>query len=291
VATQYTARVTVRHHELDCFGRVHPGVYLRYLAQAAIEASTALGYDAAWYAAAGGLWIIRRSTLAVERPVTAGEQLAIRTWVEDFRRVRSERRYELRGTDGGLCAEARTDWVYVDATTGRPRRVPRDLEAAFAARAPAATARSALRVPPAPPAPARSTHSVRVYELDGLGHVNNAAYLDLLAQAVLDALTGAGWSLDRLLASGGVPVCAGADLEYLEAARYGDLLEMRTWFTPALGALDAHQLILRVDAALAAGETPLVRATTRWRWMTAGRDAAPDLPKGLLSALEPVVAA
>src|SRR5215813_8123948 len=158
VALQYTARVTVRHHELDCFGRVHPGVYLRYLAQAAIDASADLGYDAAWYAAAGGRWIIRRSTLALARPVTAGEDLVIRTWVEDFRRVRSERRYELWSADGGLCGEARTDWVYVDAETGRPRRVPRDLEAAFAARAPGATPRSAWSAPPPPPMPARSTH-------------------------------------------------------------------------------------------------------------------------------------
>ncbi len=285
----YTARVAVRHHELDCFGRLHPGGYLRYLAQAAVEASAALGFDAAWYAAAGGLWIIRRSTLTVERPVTAGEELAVRTWVEDFRRVRSERRYQLCGSDGVVYAEACTDWVYVDAASGRPRRVPRELEAAFGTRGDSAVTHGAWEAPPPPPAPARSTHRVRIYELDGLAHVNNAVYLDLLAQAVLDTLAGAGWSFDRLLGSGGVPVCAGADIEYLEAARYGDDLDIRTWFTPAAGALHAHQLIGRANGATGNG-SPLVRATTRWRWMDAAR-TVPDLPEGLLSALQPVLAA
>ena len=238
MAPVYTARVTVRHHELDSAGRVHPSVYLRYIAEAAIEASTALGYDAAWYAAAGGLWIIRRSTLVVTRPVVAGETVTIRTWVEDFRRVRSERRYELHDGTGAPCAEARTDWVYVDAATGRPRRVPADLEASFAARSSAAP-RTPWTAPPAPAATARSTHRVRVYELDGLGHVNNAVYLDVLQQAVFDALGAAGWSLDRMLGNGGVPLCAGADIEYLEAALYGDALEVGTWFTPAPGALHA----------------------------------------------------
>src|SRR5439155_1287636 len=83
----YTSLVNVRHHELDGFGRVHPGVYLRYLAHAAVEASTAAGFDAAWYAAAGAVWLVRRSTFTVLRPATAGEELEIRTWVEDRWRV------------------------------------------------------------------------------------------------------------------------------------------------------------------------------------------------------------
>jgi YbgC/YbaW family acyl-CoA thioester hydrolase len=132
---------------------------------------------------------------------------------------------------------------------------------------------------------------VRVYELDGIGHVNNAVYLDLLGQAVFDALATAGWSFDRLAERGGVPVCGGADLEYLEAARYGDALETRTWFTPAPGALDAHQTIVRAGGAPAVDPPTLVRATTRWRWAATGRGAASDLPEGLLSSLAPVLAA
>ena len=35
----YTAHVTVRHDELDRFGRLQPAAYLRYLAHAAVEAA------------------------------------------------------------------------------------------------------------------------------------------------------------------------------------------------------------------------------------------------------------
>src|ERR1043166_6164714 len=122
VSPIYTAYVTVRHDELDCFGRIHPAVYLRYLAHAAVEARAAAGFDAEWHAAAGAMWLIRRSTLDVAEPARAAERLAIRTWVEDFRRVRSHRRYAIHGADDRLCLEARTDWVYVDAASGRPRR-------------------------------------------------------------------------------------------------------------------------------------------------------------------------
>jgi acyl-CoA thioester hydrolase len=286
VPSVYTAQVTVRHDELDRFGRLHPGVYLRYLAHAAVEASAAAGYDGDWYAAAGATWLVRRSTLELARPVRAGERLAIRTWVEDFRRVRSHRRYAVHGGDGELCLEALTDWVYADTESGRPRRIPPDVEAAFGVVPGSGQAREAWDAPPPPAAPALGHHRVRACEVDTVGHVNNAVYLDIASQAVLDVLEEAGWPLERLIANGGVPVLLRADLEYLEGARYGDRLEIATWFTPAARALDAHQHI-----GCAGGARPLVRATTRWQWAEPGRGAHRDLPDEVLASLRPVLAA
>jgi acyl-CoA thioester hydrolase len=285
VPAVYTAQVTVRHDELDRFGRLQPAVYLRYLAHAAVEASAAAGFDAAWYAAAGGVWLVRRSALAVTHPATTDERLGIRTWVEDFRRVRSHRCYEMYGTADALCATARTDWVYVDAGSGRPRRVPAEIEAAFGTTG-RAQERDAWTGPPPPPAPARATHRVRLHEIDTFGHVNNAVYLDVAAQAMFDALADAGWPLDRLVDDGGVPVLAAADLEYLEGARYGERLEIATWFTLGPDVLDAHHHI-----GLAGRARPLVRATTRWRWAAVASGLRLGLPGGVVDALRPLLAA
>ena len=286
MAPVYTAQVTVRHDELDRFGRVHPAVYLRYLAHAAVEASTAAGYDAAWYAAAGAMWLVRRSSFTLADPARAEDRLAIRTWVEDFRRVRSHRRYVVPGVDGGHRLDALTDWVYVDAASGRPRRVPPELEAAFGAAGVASRARESWSGPPPPAAPAVGVHRVRACEVDTIGHVNNAVYLDLAAQATLDVIEDAGWSLERMIEDGGVPVLRGADLEYLEGARYGDRLEIATWFAPADGGLDAHQRVVRRGA-----DRPLVRVATRWVWEDPARATAIAPPANLITALHPLVAA
>jgi acyl-CoA thioester hydrolase len=280
VAHVYTARIRVRHHELDCFGRVHPAVYLRYLALTAVDASADAGFDARWYAGAGGLWLVRRSTVSILQPTVADEELEIRTWVEDFRRVRSHRRYEMRDETGALRLEARTDWVYVDAASGRPRRVPSEIEAAFAAGGVAGQPREPWSAPAPPPAPWRGAHRVRVHELDSLAHVNNAVYLDVAVQATLDALADAGWPLDRLIGEGSVPMLALADIEYLEAARYGDRLDLVTWFGTGGEALECHQTIARAGEA-----RPLVQVTTRWRF--AGVAGAPAT---LLGDLEPWMA-
>jgi acyl-CoA thioesterase FadM len=85
---------------------------------------------------------------------------------------------------------------------------------------------------------------------------------------------------------GGMPALGRADVEYLEPARYGDRLQIVTWFTPAPGALDAHQRIVREGE-----ERALVQATTRWGWPAAARAASPALPDGLLAAIRPLLAA
>jgi len=286
VSRVYTADVTVRHDELDAFGRVHPAVYLRYLAHAAVEASADAGFDAAWYGGAGGMWLVRRSTFTVADPARAGDRLTIRTWVEDFRRVRSHRRYTIESGDGRRCLDALTDWVYVDATTGRPRRVPADLEAAFGTRTGNGPERAPWVGAPAPAAPARSSHRVRLSEVDPIGHVNNAVYLDIASQAVLDAFEAAGWPLERMVERGGAPLLAAADVEYLEGARYGDRLETATWFEAAADTLAAHQHIIRTGS-----DRPLVRAVTRWCWPDAAPGGHGTIPPGLLAAVGSLVAA
>ena len=116
--------------------------------------------------------------------------------------------------------------------------------------------------------------------------MNNAVYLDLVAQAALDAIEHAGWPLARLVADGTVPVLAGGDLEYREPARYGDWLETITWFAPPADGLDVHQRVARSGDGRA-----VVRASTRWRWVHPLSGAAADPPEGLLAALESLLAA
>ena len=111
----YSARVRISHHELDAFGRVYPAAYLRHLAAVAVDASSAAGFDARWYATNGVHWLVRRTTFTLHAPASVGTDLEVRTWVEDFRRVRSQRRYEVRKIDGSLVLDAVTDWVLVES--------------------------------------------------------------------------------------------------------------------------------------------------------------------------------
>lgn len=283
----YSARVRIGHHELDAFGRVYPAAYLRHVAAVAVDASTAAGFDARWYAAAGVHWLVRRTTFEVQAPASAGTELDVRTWVEDFRRVRSQRRYAVCRTDGTRVLDAVTDWVLVESASGKLQRIPEEMERGFSV-APdgPAIARAAWTTPPPPSAPARTPYAVRYTDLDSLMHVNNAAYVDVLSDAALDALGSVGWGLDALVAAGAAPLCVAGDVEYLDAARFGDRLSVVTWFTPSASELGVHQEILRDGDARV-----LVRGSTRWAWRHPLTRAVAPTPSGLAAAVPQAVAA
>jgi acyl-CoA thioester hydrolase len=70
---------------------------------------------------------------------------------------------------------------------------------------------------------------VRNHELDSLGHVNNATYLNYLEQAAIDHAAAAGFSEERLREIGGVFVARRHEIDYLQPARAGDWLRVVTW--------------------------------------------------------------
>ena len=70
-------------------------------------------------------WVVREHKIEYLQPAFAGQELEIRTWVEDARRVRSLRKYEfVRKADGALLVRGQTDWVFVDVRNGRPLPIP-----------------------------------------------------------------------------------------------------------------------------------------------------------------------
>ena len=85
------------------------------------------------YASTGGIqaqgpdatWVIREHRIEYLLPAFEGEEIEIRTWVENIRKVRSLRKYEfVKKADGKLLVKGETDWVFVDIKTGSPRAVP-----------------------------------------------------------------------------------------------------------------------------------------------------------------------
>jgi acyl-CoA thioester hydrolase len=82
--------------------------------------------------AAGATWVVRTHHLEYLRPAFAGEHICVLTWVANFRRVQSLRKYKvIRLEDNAVLAEGETDWVFVDALTGKLRSIPKEVIAAF----------------------------------------------------------------------------------------------------------------------------------------------------------------
>ncbi len=121
----------VREDEIDGLGHANNVVYVRWMIDAATEHSAAVGWDFAAYVRIGGVWVVRRHEIEYLLPAKVGDRVSVFTWVADAKAVQTRRGYEMRLPDGRRCARGTTNWVFLEWPSGRPRRIPEEVRAAF----------------------------------------------------------------------------------------------------------------------------------------------------------------
>ena len=106
--------------------------YVRMLQEAAIAHTRQNGWAPEELHERGWTWVVRSHFIEYLQPCQAGEEIVIHTWVANFKKIRSLRKYRfVRVADGAVLAEARTDWVFLDFRQGRPRAIPPEVLAAY----------------------------------------------------------------------------------------------------------------------------------------------------------------
>ena len=123
----YRHHFTVPESAVDQNGHVNNVVYVQWMQDVAVLHFESSGGSNVMHEI-NATWVARSHHIEYLKPVYAGDEVIAMTWVEDFRRVRSLRRYRfLRQSDNTLLAQGETDWVFVDIDTGRPRKVPEEI--------------------------------------------------------------------------------------------------------------------------------------------------------------------
>jgi acyl-CoA thioester hydrolase len=127
----YRYRFEVFEDVVDENGHVNNVVYVQWMQDAAVRHSDSSGCTRATQEC-GSTWVVRSHQIEYLRPAFAGDWVEVLTWVSDFRRVRSLRKYKfVRVADGTILAKGATDWVFVAADTGRPRGIPENVRTLF----------------------------------------------------------------------------------------------------------------------------------------------------------------
>ena len=149
MARVYTCQIAVAESAIDANGHVNNIEFVRWMQEAAVSHSDAAGCTAATKQA-GATWVVRSHHIQYLRPAFAGDRITVRTWVADFRRAFSLRKYEFVRENNGdaarfllatspfssipgseVLARGETDWVFVDLATGRPRSIPNSITGLF----------------------------------------------------------------------------------------------------------------------------------------------------------------
>lgn len=127
----YSKTISVPVSAIDENGHVNNVAYLQWMQEIAVEHYATLGGPDAQKPF--GTWFVREHRIEYFLPAFGGEEIEVRTWVENMRQVRSLRKYEfVRKQDGRVLVKGETDWVFVDTKTGKPVAIPEQVRGVFA---------------------------------------------------------------------------------------------------------------------------------------------------------------
>ena len=245
----HNSEFQVRFYECDAYGHVNHSNYFRYMQEAAFAASAAAGFPDEEYQRLGVIWLIRDTEVEYLSPLHYGDTAVVTTWVDDFRRVRSRRMYEVRRKgEETLIARGSTDWVLLDRENHNPVSIPDKMKQAFFPEGIPSTRGTRQPFPAPPPAPSGAVtiqREVAWEDVDPAQHVNNAKYFTYMEESGIQAVSQFGLSMHSFLEQGYGSVARRTRIEYKQPAVLGDTLEITTYLSDARAVRATRHFMIR----------------------------------------------
>ena len=187
----------VRYDDLDAGLNLRLAALVRFCQESAVRHSAHAGYSAERLMADGVSWVMHKLGIDVRRYPRGGETLAVTTWSRGGQGFRAYRDFVLTAGEapggpaagpqdappsGEVVAVAASEWFFVDAARGRPKRFQPALLEEYTTEADQALAVDFEQWPAWDGAGADFELAVttRRSDFDSNGHANHAAYLDFL---------------------------------------------------------------------------------------------------------------
>jgi acyl-CoA thioester hydrolase len=128
----YELDLVVADADIDALGHASNVAFVRWIQEAAIAHSTAVGLGLEAYQRLGAVFVVVRHEIDYLRPALRGDALAARTWISSVMAAKCVRATEIvRRSDGQVLARGATTWGFIELATMRPRRIPDAVRGAF----------------------------------------------------------------------------------------------------------------------------------------------------------------
>ncbi|MDX2079005.1 MAG: YbgC/FadM family acyl-CoA thioesterase [bacterium] len=283
----HTCEFAVRHYECDMYGHVNHANYLRYMQESAFSASAAVGFSAHRYEVLGLQWLAYETDVEYLQAARYGDVVTVKTWVADFRRVRSLRMYELFVGDKRV-AQGSTDWVLLDTKAMYPTTITQEIIDAYSRGEVVSEAPRRESLPPPPKMPDgafKLRRRVEWDDIDAAGHVNNAVYLNYVSDCGMQSGRAVGWNMAQVREMGYGQFARRHQIEYKVAALMDDELEISMWMSDIRRVSTMNYYAIRrvSDNKLIAN----VRTLAVWIDLTTGQPVS--IPKAYLEAVSPMI--
>jgi acyl-CoA thioester hydrolase len=126
LSNPFVIEIQVTADDIDGLGHANNAVYVSWLERCAWRHSQFLGLDLAEYRRLDRAMAVVRHEIDYLASAYEGQQLQMATWiVESDQRLKMDRRFQLiRPADGVTLLRAKTTFVCIELSSGKPKRMP-----------------------------------------------------------------------------------------------------------------------------------------------------------------------
>jgi len=125
------------------------------------------------------VWVLSSWQIVMERYPDLCEEITISTWPYAFQGFLGYLNFKMTDKEGNLLAYANTLWTFLDTDTGRPVRVPREIERAYVLEEKLNMDYASRKVPMPKGGEGYDPFVVQRSHLDTNHHVNNGQYIQM----------------------------------------------------------------------------------------------------------------
>lgn len=124
--TPFVIDLKVQAEDIDGLGHANNAVYVSWLERSAWRHSQFLGLDLVEYRRLDRAMAVLRHEIDYLASAYEGQQLQMATWiVESDQRLKMVRHFQLwRAEDASTLLRAKTTFVCIEISTGKPKRMP-----------------------------------------------------------------------------------------------------------------------------------------------------------------------
>ncbi len=182
----YTFNSRVRYTELNHQKeRMDPSGVINYFQDCSTFQSEDMNRGLAYLSSHNRVWLLNSWQLKLLHPIRLGDEITIGTWPYDFKGFYGYRNFIMNNSQGEVLAVAGSIWVYVDTLTGRPTRIPEDLNG-YTIEPPYPMEYADRKIEVKGNPEALSPIVVVKSNIDSYNHVNNGQYIKMAEQYLPD---------------------------------------------------------------------------------------------------------
>jgi acyl-ACP thioesterase len=137
----------------------------------------------AYLSAKQRVWLLNSWHLKLLKPVCLGEEITIGTWPYDFKGIYGYRNFVMKNSSDEVLAVANSIWVYIDTVTGKPTRIPADLNG-YTIEPPYPMEQTERKIEVSGIGDTFPPITVVKSNIDSYNHVNNGQYIKMAEQYI-----------------------------------------------------------------------------------------------------------